>query len=175
MENNVSISESGKKWGLIYGLIGVIVIFISAMFDFSTKGMGVQIVSGLITFAIAFLVYFFGTKEYRDGNGGLMSFGQGFKLVLLIGFIGGAIRAVGFYIYLKFFDTEYVQKIIEAQIEAQESMGATYDPDNVPAFMKFFQTAEFFAGSTLFNALMGALIIGLVVVAINKRSNTQFA
>jgi len=175
MEDRTSISDTGKKWGLIYGIIGVIVIFITAMFDLSSRGMGTQIVSGIITFAIAFCIYFFSTKEFRDSNDGIMSFGDGFKLVLLVGFIGGVIRAVGFYIYLKFFDTEYVQRIIEAQIEAQESMGATYDPDNVPAFMKFFQTAEFFAGSTLFNAMMGALIIGLIVVAINKRSNTQLA
>ncbi|WP_215224564.1 DUF4199 domain-containing protein [Echinicola shivajiensis] len=173
MDDRMTIAETSKKWGLIYGIIGTIVVFISAMFDFSSKGFGAQAASALLAILIAFGIYFFSTKEFRESNEGLLSFGQGFKIVLLIGLIGGIVRSIAFYIYLKFIDTEYVQRIVEAQIEAQEKMGATYDPDNVPAFMKFFQSAEFFAGSSLINALMGAVIIGLIAVAINKRTNSQ--
>ncbi|UCS93407.1 DUF4199 domain-containing protein [Echinicola marina] len=173
MDDQMTIGEASKKWGLIYGIIGTIIILISAMFDFSSQGFGAQAASGFLSILIAFGVYYFSTKEYREANSGVLSFGQGFKIVFLVGLIGGALRGLMFYIYLKVVDTEYVQRIVEAQIEAQEKMGATYDPDNVPAFMKFFQSAEFFAGSSLINALIGALIIGLIAVAINKRTNSQ--
>ncbi|WP_186758324.1 DUF4199 domain-containing protein [Echinicola salinicaeni] len=173
MDEQMTIGETSKKWGLIYGIIGAIIVLISAMFDLSSKGLGAQAASGFLGILIAFGIYFFSTKEFRDANEGILSFGQGFKIVLLIGLIAGALRGLVFYVYIKVVDTEYVQRIVEAQIEAQEKMGATYDPDNVPAFMKFFQTAEFFAASSLVNALMGALIIGLIAVAINKRTNSQ--
>ena len=38
----------------------------------------------------------------------------------------------------------------------------------MPAFFKFFQTAEFMAGSTFLGVIFGALIIGLIVAAVNQ-------
>ncbi|OYX17563.1 MAG: DUF4199 domain-containing protein [Algoriphagus sp. 32-45-6] len=171
MENSNLFSSVVKKWGLIYGLVGVIYVFLTAMLGVQGSGnLAAGILSWLFTAGLAFAMYFFATKEYREANQNLLTFGKGFGINMMVGLIGGAIRAVGFYVYMKFIDTSYVQNIIEAQLEAQERFGGpTPSQDELPEFMKFFQTPEFFAGSVFFSVILGALIIGLIVAAINQK------
>ena len=171
MESSNLFSSVVKKWGVIYGLVGLIYVLITSMLGLQAQGnVAVGIVSWVFTVGIAFLMYFLATKEYREGNGNLISLGRGFGINMLVGLIGGAIRGVGFYLYVKFIDTSYVENMIEAQMQAQEKLGgASASTAEMPAFMKFFQTAEFFAGSVFFSVIMGALIIGLAVAAINQK------
>lgn len=170
METANLFSMLVKKWGLIYGLVGVIIVFISAMLGIQGGG---DIASGLITWLItaglAVAMYYFATKEFRDANNGLLSFGRAYGICLVVGLIGGLIRGIGFYIYVKLIDPTYVQTIVEARLEAQENFGGAPPSDQMPEFMKFFQTEEFFAGSIFFSVLMGALLFGLIVAAINKK------
>lgn len=170
MEEKLTLGDSVKKWGIIYGLIGLIVALLSAIFDIQAMGTAGSIISSLVNIGIAFAIYFLATKEYRESNDGMLSFGQGFKIVALVGLLGGAIRAIGFYVYIKFIDSTFMDRVLEAQIQAQENMGASYDPDAVPEFMKFFQTAEFMGIASLIGAIFGFLILGLIAVAINKRT-----
>ena len=171
MKNSNLFSSVVIKWGLIYGLIGVIYVFLSAMLGLQGAGsIAIGIVAWLFTVGLAFLMYFLATKEYRGENGNLISLGRGFGINMLVGLIGGAIRGGGFYIYAKFIDPSYVQNMIEAQMEAQEQFGGpSASSAEVPAFVKFLQTAEFMAGSTFFGVVMGALIIGLIVAAVNQK------
>jgi hypothetical protein len=174
MENSLSISETVKKWGLIYGLIGVIYIYITAILGIQgdSSNISAGIISFIVTVGIAFTVYSLAVKEYKNENSGILTFGKAYVICLLVGLIGGVIRSVGFYAYIKFIDPTYVESIIEAQMEAQERMGVTVpDPDSLPAFMKFFQTSEFFALSTLFSAIFGAVIFGLIVAAIHQKKD----
>ncbi|WP_192346572.1 DUF4199 domain-containing protein [Algoriphagus sp. Y33] len=172
MENSAPISETVKKWGLIYGLIGIIYTYITAMLGLQGNSSSIAsgIISFLLTVGIAFTIYFLATKEYRTENSGLLAFGKAFVICLLVGLLGGVLRSVGFYLYMKFIDPTYVDSIIEAQMQAQEQMGGTApDPDSLPAFMKFMQTPEFFAVSTFISAIFGAIILGLIVAAINQK------
>ena len=171
MKNSGLFSSVVIKWGLIYGLIGVIYVFLSAMLDLQGQGsIAIGVIAWLFTVALAFLMYFLATKEFRSENGNLISFGRGFGINMLVGLIGGAIRGIGFYIYAKFIDPSYVQNMIEAQMEAQEKFGGpSASSAEVPAFVKFFQTAEFMAGSTFLGVIFGALIIGLIVAAVNQK------
>ncbi|MCH7398742.1 DUF4199 domain-containing protein [Belliella sp. DSM 107340] len=170
MEEKITIGDSVKKWGLIYGLVGLILAILTAIFDLATKGFAISGMVTLASVAIVFGIYFLATKEYRESNDGLLSFGEGFKIVALIGLLGGVIRAVGNYLYIKFIDTGYLDRTLEAQIEAQEKMGVPYDPDAIPAFVKMMQTAEFQIISSFLMAILGFLIWGLIAVAINKKT-----
>jgi len=171
MKNSNLFSSVVIKWGLIYGLIGVIYVFISAMLGLQGEGsIAIGIVAWLFTVGLAFIMYFLATKEYRGENGNLISLGRGFGINMLVGLIGGAIRGVGFYIYAKFIDPSYIQNMMEAQMEAQEQFGgASASTAELPGFMKFILTAEFYAGSTFFSVILGALIIGLIVAAVNQK------
>jgi protein-S-isoprenylcysteine O-methyltransferase Ste14 len=171
MKNSNLFSSVVIKWGLIYGLIGVIYVFLSAMLGLQGQGnIAIGIGIWLFTVGLAFLMYFLATKEYRGENGNLISFGRGFGINMLVGLIGGAIRGVGFYFYAKVIDPSYVQNLIDAQMEAQEKFGGqSASSAEVPAFVKFLQTAEFMAGSTFLFVIFGAVIFGLIVAAIIQK------
>ncbi|MFT4857979.1 MAG: hypothetical protein ACI8YP_003673 [Algoriphagus sp.] len=170
MEGKLSLMDTVKKWAPIYGLVGLIIALLSAILDVQSMGIVSSIVSSLLNWGIAFGIYFLATKEFRTDNEDFLSFGEGFKIVALVGLIGGVIRAIGFYIYIKAIDPYYMERMIAAQIEAQENAGVAYDPDAVPGFMNFLQTPEFLALATIFSAIVGFLILGLIAVAINKKT-----
>lgn len=169
METSNSLSSVVKKWGLIYGLISVIFIFITLMLGLQEgRNIAVSIVSWLISVGLAFLMYFLATKEFREGNNHLLSFGKAYVICLLVGLIGGLLKGLGFYLYVKVIDPPYMEKLLEAQMAAQEQFGGGSERD-VPEFMEFFLTAEFFALSTFFSVMLGALLLGLIVAAINQK------
>ncbi len=171
MNNSNLFSSVVKKWGLIYGLIGVIFVFLTAMLGLQGGG-SIAIAIGIWLFqaVLAFLMYFLATKEYRGENGNLISFGRGFGINMLVGLIGGAIKGVGFYIYAKFIDPSYIQNMFEAQMEAQEEFGgSSASSAEMPWFMEFMLTAEFNAASTFILVIWGAVIFGLIVAAVNQK------
>ena len=105
MEKTNLFSEVFKKWGLIYGLIGVIYVFLTSMLGIQGGGnLVVGILSWLFTAGLAFGIYSFAIKEYKENNEDQITLGKGFGLNMMIGLIGGLIRAVGFYVYIKFID-----------------------------------------------------------------------
>jgi hypothetical protein len=171
MKNSNLFSSVVIKWGLIYGLIGVIFVFLTAMFGLQGGGsFAIAIGTWLFQVGLAFLMYFLATKEYRGENGNLISLGRGFGINMLVGLIGGVIKGVGFYIYAKFIDPSYIQNMMEAQMEAQEQFGGpSASTAELPGFMKFMLTPEFYAGSTFFSVILGALIIGLIVAVVNQK------
>ncbi|WP_194776063.1 DUF4199 domain-containing protein [Pararhodonellum marinum] len=169
MENQTTTGDVVKKWGLIYGLIGLIVVILGAVLNLGSGSTSGTILSSIINITIAFLMFYFATKEYVNDNG-VMSFGKGYGIAILVALLGGLIRSVGFYLYIKFVDTTYLDKMLEASEEMQERLGGAPDPDQVPEFVKMFQTAEFISFSTLFSALFAGLILGAVAAAINKKT-----
>lgn len=170
MEENLTVSDTVKKWGLIYGISGLIYMLLSTMLDFATMGMMVQVISFLVLVGIAFTIYFLACKEYRDSNDRQISFGRAFGIIALVALVGGVIRTIGIYAYVKFIDTGYMARVQEAQEEMKVRFGAPeVDPDDLPGFVKFFQTEEFLGIATFFNVMIGALIIGLIVAAIVQK------
>jgi hypothetical protein len=170
MEETPSTMDVAKKWGVIFGLVGLIFTLGITMFDLSTKGIAFQSVIVILTIGIAFSMYFLAGKEFKNGNKGFITLGQGFGIAIVTGLIGGLIRSVGLYLYIKFIDTNYMSRVLEAQAEMQESFGGRQvDPEDLPDFVKFFQTPEFIGISTFVNVMLGALIIGLIVAAIIQK------
>ncbi len=169
----MTIGESAKKWGLIYGLIGFVVIVLSDLLGLAGNVV-TSIILTLVTWGIAFTMYFLATKEYRDANQ-FMSFGQGFKIVMLVGLLGGLLRSIVFYIYIKFIDTTYIQRVKELQLEAQQKMGLGDRQPVYPEGWEFLGSDNFLmiaqVGSQLILAIIGALILGLIAAAINKRED----
>jgi hypothetical protein len=170
MEETPSKKGPAKKWGIIYGLAGLILSLLITMLDLGTKGLAMQAVVFFVTVGLAFTVYFLAGKEFKESNNGYITLGQGFGIAFAVGLIAGAIRSVGFYLYIKLIDTNYMERVLEAQIEMQERFGGRQvDLDDLPEFVKFFQSPEFLAISTFLNVLIGALIIGLIAAAIIQK------
>jgi hypothetical protein len=171
MEKSNLFWDNAKKWGLIYGLAGLIYQILTAMLINSIEpSTSTSIISFLITSGLAFSIYLLSTREYRKENDNLIGFGKAYLICIAVGTIGGIIRGLGFYLYIKFIDINYPKNFFEAQAIAQEKAGMPSVPEgDLPSFFEFFKTAEFLSISVFISVLLGSLLIGLIASAINKR------
>lgn len=120
-----------KKVILIYGLIaGTIVaamMFITMpMYNNGTLNLDNGEVVGYTTMVIALSMVFFGIKSYRDNySKGIISFGKGFKVGILITLIAATFYGLAWEITYHRIGEEFQKKMTEKYIEEMKARGAT--------------------------------------------------
>src|SRR5687768_1717758 len=100
-EQNVTVSNTAIRYGLIVGMISVVYSFILAMFD-ETMNRGLGAVSYLILIVGMVMAF----KYFKANNQGYMSYGQGLRIGTLMSLIVGLMASLFMYIYIKFVDSE---------------------------------------------------------------------
>ncbi len=169
MENEISTSQYGKKWGLIYGLVATIIALVPLLLE---KQMAW---TGFLNVAIAIVCYAMATKEFKTDNGGFMSFGEGFRISMLAALIGGILRSVVSYVYGKFIDPTVQDRIQEAMVDTWTEQGMTPEQiEQAQGFAMGFTNPEVGLISGIIVALLGGLIWGSIVSAINKNEAEDF-
>jgi len=173
MNEEITVGQYGRKWGLIFGLISAIVFIITAVTRLNL-GFG----GSAIAWAVVIGVFVLALKEFRTDNEGFITFGQGFSITFMIALIGGVVRAVIQYVYLMI-DTEFMVWQKQIQEEAAASFGAPTDqsqqvPSSMQSFMDFTQTPEFIALVSVVLAIFAGLIFGAIVSAVMKNEADEF-
>jgi hypothetical protein len=167
MDEEITVGQYGRKWGLIFGLISAIVFIITAAGRIDIGFAGIA-----IAWAVVIGMFVLGIKEFRDDNGGFVSFGEGFRLAFIIAIIGGIVRAAIQYVYLMI-DTEFFAWQQEIQ-EARSPFGPPPEGTEMPSWVGFFQTAEFNALASIIGAIFAGLIFGAIVSAVMKNEAEEF-
>lgn len=113
--------------GLIAGAIVSLMFVIS--YPLMEKGI-LDYDSGMITgyasMVIALSVIFFGIKTYRDQyQNGAITFGQGFKIGILIALIAGVMYALTWEVYYNTVAQDFTQKYTEHYMEKMKARGAS--------------------------------------------------
>lgn len=112
----VSTARIALKWGLIYGLLSIVVNTIIYTFNLLEHQWINTVVSIVLSFGVLYLAF----KEFRDLNGGFMKFGQGLGLGMLL-FVTGGVLASGYdFVYKRLIDPGIIDKqleIVEMQYE----------------------------------------------------------
>src|SRR5688572_22265269 len=120
-----------KKVILIYGLIaGSIVaamMFITMpMYNNGTLDLDNGELVGYSTMVIALAMVFFGIKSYRDNHAnGVISFGKGFKVGILITLVACTIYALAWEVSYSSIGDEFMQKIEESYFAKMKEKDAT--------------------------------------------------
>ncbi len=120
-----------KKIILIYGCIGGGIIIASMMVTMPLLESGSlntdnSLWLGYITMTIALSMVFFGVKSYRDNQlNGAITFGQGFKVGILIALVASVIYVVWWEIYMHFFMSDFAAQYASKTMEAAKAAGAT--------------------------------------------------
>lgn len=167
MEEQGSNRQIAIKWGLIFGLASTIYTLITTIGRIQLVFIGTAITWGIIITA-----FVLACKEYKRDNGGFMSFGKGFSMVMLIALIGGLIRTVVYYVYLSM-DTEYIEFIKESQRNSPFGPPPEAN-EQATAMTELFMSPWFFALITFIMAIFGGLILGAIVTAIMKNEEEEF-
>lgn len=167
---NVSITPTGNKWGLIQGLVGVVlslIFFMTGMMDMS--GTKSNMIPNILSYAAMITTLYLGIKAHKEEDlGGYLSLGRAVKMGAYMGLIAGVLSAIFLFIYFKFIQPDFLNTITETAISKAEEKGQ--DPEQVRKGMEMmgwmFNPGTFALFGLLGSVLMSvifSLIIGLII------------
>ena len=169
-----------KKIILVYGGIGGAIIIASMMvtLPFMENGkLGAANTEwlGYITMTIALSMIFFGVKSYRDNQlNGVITFGEGFKVGILIALVASVIYVVWWEIYMNLFMSDFAAQYASQTMEAARASGAT--EEELAKQLEETKMAQEMYGKFYFRVLITfseifpvGLLLSLVSAALLKR------
>ena len=169
MEEKVTTSQIGLRYGLITGLVLIVYSLILNM-----TGMVGNQALGWINYLIILVGIVMAHNAFKKGGDGFMSYGQGLGIGTILSLVGGIMSGVFAFIYMKFIDSSLLQTINDEAMEKMQEKGM--NEDQIDQAMKV--TSKFMTPTAiLLLAIVGSVIIGfiisLIVSAITKKNNPE--
>ncbi|MGC4103797.1 DUF4199 domain-containing protein [Ferruginibacter sp.] len=162
--------------GLIAGFIPISIFFITMGLYHKNGNFEGGMWIGYASMLLGFSLIFVGIKNFRDKfNGGVISFGKGFKIGLLITLVASTLYVIGWLIDLYCFIPDFAEKYAAAMLDKLKASGAdaakiaaeTKDMDN---FVQLYKNPVMVVLFTYVEILPVGLIISLIAAAILKKS-----
>jgi hypothetical protein len=160
-------------YGLTAGLIATVVMVIWMARVDNTDSLG-GMLFGYTTMLVAFSLIFVGIKDYRERNGGVISFGKAFKIGLAISLIASTMYVLGWMIEYYAFIPDFYDKCEVHQVAKLKAAGAA--PAIIQATAQQYEQYKQMARNPLVLALGTylvilpvGLIVSLLAAAILKR------
>ena len=169
MEDKVTVSQIGLKYGIIIGLVFIVY---GMILEFMGLELEIQQYFGYLNYALLVVAIVLAHKAFKEGGDGYMSMGQGLGMGTLISLIGGALSGVFSYIYIKFIDDSMLTKIKDMQIEKMEEQGL--DDAQIEQAMEIagkFMSAEMIPVWAILGMLFIGFILSLIVSIFTKKAN----
>ncbi|MEQ8363285.1 MAG: DUF4199 domain-containing protein [Cyclobacteriaceae bacterium] len=170
-----------RKVVLTFGLIAGLIV--TALMLASMPLMGNGTISfengellGYSSMIIALSLIYFGVRSFRDNhNGGVLSFGKGFQVGILIAAIAAIIYASGWEVYLSTSSGDFMEQYTVQYLEQMEKEGATAtELDEMKVEMhsmaEMYKNPLIRFGMTLMEIVPVGLIITLLSAFLLKRS-----
>ncbi|NHA07330.1 DUF4199 domain-containing protein [Mucilaginibacter sp. HC2] len=146
------------KWGAIYVIASIVLTYIIQFMNVDPDSP-IKWLSTLLFIGFMFLTQ----KEYRDVNGGYLTFGEGFKAGFLFAILSGIVLAVFTYLYFSVLSPEMLEKIVASTEAKMASKGLSQE--QVDQAMSFTKKLLSPAGVTI-SALISAAIMGAIIALI---------
>lgn len=169
-----------KKIVLTFGTIsGAILVVLSGIWlyylssrDFHMEGGEVI---GYSTMLLAYIVVFFGIRQYRDEvGGGAITFGRAFKVGILMVLMVSAMYVTLWEIVYYNFMPDFAERYAATQVEKMRASGATEaaiakTQQEMARFAELYKNPLINIGMTLLEVFPLGLIITLISAAILRR------
>lgn len=165
----ITVRSSGIRFGLMLGLISVILFLI-----FQFAGMDMAGPARWIGLPIDIVLIVLAHNYFKEHNDGFMSFGQGVGISFWIALIGSVISSIFSYIYIKFIDGTMMQQIMDKQIEEMQNKGMSdADIDNAMKYAAPFMSAEAILAFGLIGGLVIIVLMGLVISIFTQKKHPE--
>lgn len=167
MEDKVTVSQIGLKYGIIMGLIFVVYTLILQITAYTTNPWLAS-----VTFLLLIVGFVLAHNAFKAGGDGYMSIGQGIGIGMLISLIGGVLSSIFSYVYIKFIDDSSIARAMDLQIEKFEKSGM--DDAQIEQTMEMaskFSTPEMQLGMGIIVVLIVGFILSLIVSLFSKKAN----
>lgn len=163
-------------YGLISGTITAALMFITMpMLDNGTIKFENGELVGYTGMVIALAMVFFGIKSYRDNHAnGVISFGKGFKIGILITLIASAMYGLAWEVTYHNLSPGFMQKMEDHYFDDMKADGATEEElkkakDDWDAFSEYYKNPVIRFAVTLTEILPVGLIITLLSAAVLRK------
>ncbi len=159
------------RYGLISGVISIVYSLILNITDLAFTNKALSWVSFIILVAAIVLAM----REFKRQNGGFMSYGQGLGIGTLVAVISSILGGIFMYIYVKFVDSGYMDKMRDMQVAELESKGMNDEQiDQAIAISDKMMTPEMMVVFAIIGGLVFGFILSLIISAIMKRNRPEF-
>ena len=166
----VTTSAIGIRYGLLLGLVSVIFSFIQLTF-ISDPETPLRWLSILILIVGIVLAH----KQFKQLNGGFMSYGEGVGIGAIMSAVSGIIGGLFTYIYFTFIDPTYMQRVMELTRSRMEERGMTdAQVDQAMGMTEKFATGPLSMLFTILGALLMGVILSLIISAVTKNTRPEF-
>ena len=163
-------------FGLISGAViaGVTAVMLPLCLNGTIRFENSQLL-GYSTMVLSFLAVFFGIRTYRqDVLGGAMTFGQAFKVGILITLVSCAIYVIGWEIVYWGFIPDFGDTYAAHVLERMKADGATAEKiaaetKKMSEFRKLYRNPFFNVGITFLEIFPVGLVVTLVSAGILRR------
>lgn len=175
MENQVSSKSIILNYGLVYGLITVLVNVIIYALNMHLETTGGMI--NLLTVAVLVIAFpILGGVKFKKSNGGFISWGQAVKVGIGIVLIGTLISIVYNHIFAGFIEPEFYNQVAEIQRQALSDAGmAESQIDSQIEIQKMFQgTILGDAVGIVFFAFLGFVVSAITGAVIKRSEEDQY-
>lgn len=151
------------KWGLIFSFVSLLWITIGYLFGFQTKYPTMHVVFSMLFAIPAILMMYLGIAEKRRVNGDKISFKQAFITGLGISIVVALLTPVVQYIFHKFINPGFFERMIEVAIAGGQSLQQAEATFNLKMYA---------FGGAIFGLIIGA-ITSLILAAILRSKEDQ--
>ncbi len=174
MDQNVSTLKAGIRHGVFLGLFFILINFIGYQLGFLTinpEEIGSSTISWGIAQWVLNAIAFFGlgyvaNTFYKNGNSGLLSFGNAVAIGAFMGLIAGLFSACWALVYFNILEPNMFGDIMENALEDAGS------EEEIPDWVKGNSLATGFTViSSIFGNLIAGVIVGLILGAIMQNDN----
>ena len=169
MDEQLTTGQVAKKWGLIYGLITAIVALVPLIIEYQSSWLG------FINIPIAITMYALAAREFKNENGGYMTFGEGFKISMVAALICAVLRNALYYAYVKLIDPTVIGRMQDAMQDAWRQQGMSeQEIEQAQGFTAGFSNPEVVAIMGVIFVILGGLVWGSIVSAVVKNDSEDF-
>ena len=169
-----------RKIVLTYGLIagGILAGLMSITLPFHEQlgvGMEAGMVIGYTTMLLAFLMVYFGVRNYRDNvAGGTISFGRAFGIGMLIAFIGATCYVAAWHVIYQNFMPDYMDKyaataLAKSRAEGKPEAEIAKEQQEMAEFAESYKNPLVRTAWTYLEPLPVALLVSLVSAGVLSR------
>jgi peptidoglycan/LPS O-acetylase OafA/YrhL len=168
-------TQTALKWGAIAGVLIIIISTIGYVFKIETNTTYTTSISILYYLVFPVLFMILGMNEFKNDNGGFMSYGQGLGIGAMMGGVAGLISGIFSFLYLTFIDNSVMERMKELQITKMEEQGLSSDQiEQSMEIMKKFSSPGMVMVFSMIGLIVVYFIISLVVSAVQKKEKSVF-
>ncbi|GAH11581.1 unnamed protein product, partial [marine sediment metagenome] len=104
------------KWGVIFSVVALVWMIFEKTMGWHSIHIDKHATYTMLFFPIAILVYLFALREKRSSLGNLMTWKEGFKSGIIIGFIVALIAPLNQFIFHKYISPDYFSNVIQYSV-----------------------------------------------------------